>query len=82
MHSRRATVASPAAGFEVAGEALNVRTAHLEQPQAVLLAPGDELAQVQGVGVAGQSAVAGQEPGEGEPLRFGEVGIGDDDRSR
>jgi hypothetical protein len=31
-------------------------------------APGHVLAQIKGVGVAGQAAVAGQEPGQGELL--------------
>ena len=52
----------PAAGLHVAAEALDVGAAGLEQVQAVLLAPGGELPQVQRVGVAGQAAVAGQEP--------------------
>jgi hypothetical protein len=36
-----------AVGFQVAGEALDVGTADLEQPQVPLLAPPGELAQVQ-----------------------------------
>ena len=35
-------------------------------------APGDELAEVEAVGVEGQAAVAGQEPGQRELLRWGE----------
>jgi len=38
----------------------------------VLLAPVGEHAQVEGVGVAGQAAVAGQEPDERGPLGLGE----------
>jgi hypothetical protein len=38
-------------------------------------APGGELAQVQRVGLAGQAAVPGQEPGEREPLAAGEDGL-------
>lgn len=41
-----------AALLEVASVALDVGAAHCEQAQVVGLAPGDELAQVQGVGVA------------------------------
>ena len=52
-----------AAGFQVAGEALDVGAAGLEQAELVLLAPAGELAQVQLIGLAGQAAVAGQEPG-------------------
>ena len=42
-------------------------------------APGDELAQVQGVGIAGQAAIAGEERGERVLLDVGEDGI---DKSR
>ncbi len=52
-----------AVGFEVAGEALDIRAARLEQAQMVLLAPAGELAQVQFVGLPGQAAVPGQESG-------------------
>ena len=58
--------ASSAQLLEVAGEALDVGTADIEQAHVVALAPGDELAEVEGVGVTGQSSVAGQEAGEGE----------------
>jgi hypothetical protein len=51
-----------AAGFQVAGEALDVSTASTEQAQVVLLAPACVLAQVQLVGLPGQAAVPGQEP--------------------
>jgi hypothetical protein len=51
--------ASAAAFFEVAGVTLDVRAADREPAQVVGLAPGDELAQVQGVGAAGEAAVAG-----------------------
>ena len=53
----------PAAGFQVAGEKLDVGATGGGQAQLVLLAPAGELAQVQFVGLAGQAAVAGQEPG-------------------
>jgi hypothetical protein len=69
--------ASTAAIFEITGVALDVSAPHCEQAQGVLLAPGDELAQVQGVGVSGQAAVAGQERGEGVPFSIGERGIDD-----
>jgi hypothetical protein len=52
-----------AAGFQVAGEALDVGAAGGELAYLVLLAPGRVLAQVQLVGLAGQAAVTGQEPG-------------------
>jgi len=63
----------------VAGEGLDVGTANVEQAQVVALAPGDELAQIEGVGVAGQSSVAGQEAGEGEPLGLAEDVVGNSD---
>jgi hypothetical protein len=50
-----------AAGFEVAGKALDVGAAGLEQAQMVLLAPARVLAQVQLVGLTGQAVVGGEE---------------------
>jgi hypothetical protein len=54
--------AGPAACFEVAGEAFDIRAADAEQAQVVLLAPARELAQVKSVRLAGQAAVPGQIP--------------------
>ena len=54
-----------ALGFEVAAEALDVGSARLEQVRAVVGAPVHELAQVQGVGIAGEPAAAGKETGQG-----------------
>jgi len=51
-----------AAGFQIAGEELDVRAAGLEQAELVLLAPAGELAQVQLVGLAGQPAAGGEDP--------------------
>jgi hypothetical protein len=51
---------------------LRSRAVACEQCQGAGAAPGGELAQVQGVGLAGQPAVPGQEPGEGEPFGIGE----------
>jgi hypothetical protein len=65
----------PASRFRFSGEAFDVGTADGEQIQGAGAAPGGELAQVKCVGVAGQSAVSGQEPGEGEPLGVGEGGL-------
>ncbi len=62
MHSRREIVARARPTFlEVAGEAFDVVAGDVEQRQLALLAPGRELAQIQGVGVAGQTGVAAQE---------------------
>jgi hypothetical protein len=47
-----------AAGFQIAGEELDVRAAGREQAELVLLAPAGELAQVQLVGLAGPPAAA------------------------
>ncbi len=69
----------PSPGLEVAGEALDVGPARCEQADLVLLAPGDELAQVQGVGVASQASVAGKERSERILLDVGEDGIDDSD---
>jgi hypothetical protein len=46
--------AGAAAGFQVAGEALDVSAACGEQPQLVLPAPGRVLAQAELVGLAGR----------------------------
>jgi hypothetical protein len=54
-----------AAGFHVAGEQLNVGAASPEQLELVLLAPADELAQVQLIRLPGQTRIAGQESGWG-----------------
>ena len=51
--------AGPSLGLQVAGEAFDVGAADGEQGQGADPAPGGELAQVQGVGVAGQAAVPG-----------------------
>jgi hypothetical protein len=53
----------PAAGFQVAGEALDIGSASGKELQMMALAPADILAQVQFVRLASQAAVAGQEPG-------------------
>lgn len=61
-----------ASGLHVPTQALDVCASGLEQVQPALLAPGGEHAQVQCVGVAGQPAVAGQEPSERGLLIAGE----------
>jgi len=64
-----------APALELAPEALDVRSAHREEGETVLSAPDDELAQVEGVRVTGQPAVAGQETGQGELFGRAEQGI-------
>jgi hypothetical protein len=54
--------------FELASEALDVSASHREQAEVVLLAPGDELTQIERVRVAGQAAVAGEERRQRVPL--------------
>jgi hypothetical protein len=75
VHSRR-VIAAPGTslGFQVAGEAFDIGAAAMEQAEVVL-------AQIKGVGLAGQSGVARQEPSEAEPLLGGEDRLSDDDRS-
>jgi hypothetical protein len=58
----------PAAGFHVAGEALDVGPPDLEQPQVLRLTPVGELAQVQRVSRTSQAGIASQEPGQRQPL--------------
>jgi hypothetical protein len=55
--------ARPAVGFQVAGEALDVRATGTEQAQVTGVAPVGVQAQVQLVRLTGQAAVPGQEPG-------------------
>jgi hypothetical protein len=62
-------------GLEFSGEAFDVGAADCEQRQGAGPAPGGELAQVQRVGLSCQSAVSGQESGEGEPFGVGEGGL-------
>jgi hypothetical protein len=64
--------AGAAAGLQFAGEGLDVGAADGEQGQGPGAAPAGELAKVESVGLAGQAAVPGQEPGEREPLSIGE----------
>jgi len=47
----------------LSSQGLDVGAAGREQAQLPVVAPGGERAQVRGVGLAGQSAVPGQEPG-------------------
>jgi len=49
-------------GLQVAGKALDIGAAGLEQAQVALVAPAGVLAQIQLVRFTGQAAVAGQEP--------------------
>jgi hypothetical protein len=73
--------AGSAPGFQLTGEAFDVGAADGGQVQGAGAAPGGELAQVQRVRFAGQVAVPGQEPGEGEPFSIGEGGLDHDEGS-
>ena len=73
--------AGPAAGFELAGEGLDVGAADREQRQGPGSAPAGELAQVEGVRLAGQAAIPGQVTGEREPLRISEHRLDGDEGS-
>jgi len=64
--------AGTAAGFQFAGEGLDVGAADGEQLKRAGAAPASELPQVERAGLAGQAAVPGQEPGEREPLGISE----------
>ena len=52
----------PASVFQVSSERLDVGSPDEEQVELMVLAPDQELAQIEFTGVAGQAAVAGQEP--------------------
>ena len=71
----------PAPGLQLPGEAFNTGPADGEQGQRPGTASGGELAQVKCVRLACQAAVAGQEPGEGEPFGVGEDGLDRGERS-
>ena len=73
--------AGAASCFQVAGEAFDVGAADREQRQGAGAAPGSELPQVERISLAGQAAVSGQEPGEGEPFGVGEGGLDHDEGS-
>jgi hypothetical protein len=68
-----------ATGFQVAGKALDVRAAGLEQTQVALLTPAGVLAQVQRVRLARQAGIARQESSQGEPLGLSEHRLGGSD---
>jgi hypothetical protein len=70
-----------AAGLELAGEGIDVGAPDGEQGEGPGTAPAGELAQIQGVGLASQSAVAGQVTSEGEPLGLGEHRLDGDESS-
>ena len=66
---------SSATLLEVAAEALDVSAPRLEKTKVVLLAPSCELAQVEGVRLSGESAVASNIASERDPLGLAEHGL-------
>ncbi len=73
-------VARAGRGLAGRGQALDAGTPGGEQAQVTLLAPGGELPQVQGVSLTGQAGIAGQEPGQRQPLLGAQYRLGDSDR--
>ena len=65
--------------LHVAGKALDVGAAGLEQAQVVLVAPRRILAQIQRVRLAGQAGIGGQETSQGQLFLASEHRFGDGD---
>ena len=72
----------PAAFFEPASVAFNVGPAGPEEGDGPLLAPGGEPAQVEHVGVSGQTPISGQVPDQGLLLGIREGGVVEDNCGR
>ncbi|MDQ6948309.1 MAG: hypothetical protein M3256_19110 [Actinomycetota bacterium] len=75
MHNRQSTVARdrPAASMARPKDSISARARQQAKPAA--LAPGGELAQIEGVGVTGETAVASQ----GETFGIAECRVDDGD---
>ena len=71
-----------APGLELSSVGLDVRSSYVEQVQLVCLAEGDELPQVECVGVPREAAVAAEEPGEREVFGIRTVRVVEDDGGR
>ena len=69
----------PAVRLESPAEGLDVAAVRLEQLEVPSAAERHELAQVEGVGVAGEAPVAAEEPGQRDVFRVEQVGVVDDD---
>ena len=65
----------PVSGFQVAGEGFDVGAAEVNKPTQWARHQVANWRRSKGVGLAGQAAVAGQVPGEGEPFGVGEDGL-------
>ena len=83
VQSRRVTVARarPFASRSRAKPSMSARRTE-NRASDLAAAPAGELTQVQGVRLAGQAAVPGQETGEGEPFSFAEGGLDRGERGR
>jgi len=66
--------------FELSGEQLDLGSVQVKEADAAPPAPCEELAQVEGVGLAGPARVAGQEAGEGHDFGARLPRVVDDDR--
>jgi hypothetical protein len=82
VHSRRVTVARARPRASSSRAKVSIGAADGEQRERAGAAPAGELAQVQGICLAGQAAVPGQEPREREPLGIIEHRLDRDQRSR
>jgi hypothetical protein len=71
----------PAAALELPGERLDVGAADREKRHGPGSAPAGELPQVEGVRLAGQTAIPGEVTGEREPLRISEHRLDGDEGS-
>src|SRR5664280_222460 len=72
----------PTSSFQLPSVGLDVASPDLEQAQVSLIAEGDELTEIQGIGVAGEPSVAAEEPGQGYVFRTGKLRVVDDDGCR
>jgi hypothetical protein len=71
----------PALRLELTAEGLDVTAADLEQAETAPVAERQELAEVKGVGVAGEAPVAAEEPGKCNVFSVDQAGVVDDDGS-
>ena len=70
------------ASFQSTGVALDVSSTSAKQAHTMLVAPGDELAKIERVGVASRASMAGQKTGDSEPFAVPEDWVEDDQRGR
>ena len=63
---------SPSAVFEIAGERFDVAASHGEQASSAVVAPLGELAEIECVGVSGQTGMSAEEACERSQFGVGE----------